>query len=120
MPTDDIDGAALAEDRERDLDVDVPAAAAKQRHDGSHRRGMSLVEQPVDALALPPHVEIESSSDRLRNRDEVGPGDAKEVAPLDAAHDAPRHAGALGNILLPPRMPLAQGTDDSPEPKSIH
>jgi hypothetical protein len=75
VPRQDVDRAALAPDRERNLDRDLPACIAKERNGGIDESGVGLVEEAVEAFAVPskPHVNLrpkgrgDSAQDANRN-----------------------------------------------------
>src|SRR3954452_18531119 len=55
----DIDRAALAVDRKRDLGQDVPSRALQDSDHALDGCGMAGVEQPVEVLALPREPDVE-------------------------------------------------------------
>ena len=85
MPREDVDAAALAVDRERDLGNRDPADEA--REPTGHRleeRGMVRIQEPVELRAAPAKDEIESDLERPTDRAERAEGDVVEQTPLDA------------------------------------
>jgi hypothetical protein len=67
---------------------------------------MPFVEEPVDPLALPPHIEVKPRSGCLGDGYEVRPGHAERLPSFDSADHASRHASPVCEIRLAPTMTL--------------
>jgi len=60
----DVDRAALAEFRERNLQVGIPPAVGECVRRPADQRGVLLVEQPIDLPATPRNESLEAGIDR--------------------------------------------------------
>ena len=59
MEREDVERAALAPDRERDLDRDLPAAPAEPRREHGHQARVTRIQEPVELLAPPADPDIQ-------------------------------------------------------------
>jgi hypothetical protein len=85
VPSEDVDCASFAVDREGRFDLDHPACRLQEaRGSVSHGR-MSLIDQPVKGLPAPPKVEAELAIQRFRDRLELGPPKTIDLASFSVA-----------------------------------
>src|SRR5256885_17194025 len=99
MQGENIDGAPLAADRERDLNPDSETMGAKPlNHDFDDRR-MRLIQQPIEALAMPPdaklNLRVNGRADGMQ-RAERDPADAPQLDPADRVLRDMRPDGEIG------------------------
>jgi hypothetical protein len=80
VTTDDVDRSTLTVDRERYLDLRLPARHPEQPDSSGDRHRMLLIDQPVEAFATPAKVQLEASAQRIANGHEVRPGDPLDLA----------------------------------------
>ncbi len=83
VPGEEIDGAALAVDRIRHFEPDLPAEASKQRDDRSNQSCVTLVNEPVEMTSAPVQLNGELGIERSGDSPQVGERDPLEMAALD-------------------------------------
>ena len=113
-------GAALAEDRERDLDVDVPVVVVEQADDLVYDGCVTLVDQTIERSATPPNAEIKLRVKSRHHVFQVVVRDPTELALLDPPDNASRHAGPLSEVDLSPAATQAKCPNGAPDPEAIH
>src|SRR5438094_7957899 len=81
---------------------------------------MRFVQQAIERLALPPHLDLEirlqCSGDHVQGFER----NASDRTSLDSADPAIRHAGALGEVDLTQLLPAAYRTNGAAEPEGVH
>lgn len=70
MEGQDVDRAALAPDRERDLDGHLPAGRTKEKHRRIDEPSVRLIEQSVECLPIPSKADVDGGTNRRRDRPE--------------------------------------------------
>ena len=120
MPSEEIDGAALAEDRVRHLRADLPAPPGEVAGNRPDQRGVSLVEQPVQEAALPPHIEPGRCPERSEDRTHGSKRRAVEPTPLDERHEPLAHARPLGEVQLAQALLLSKESDGPTDRRVVH
>jgi hypothetical protein len=109
MPGKDVDRTTFPENRERHLDRHLPAVLKQQFHGSLDETRMRRIEQAIKLLAPPPKSDIHASVKRPGNPHERCQRDVAGTPPLDRRNQAPRDAGALGDIVLSPASADPQG-----------
>jgi hypothetical protein len=113
MPGKDVDGAAFAEDRERDLRLDDPLRKGSQSSDERFRdAGVPRIEKPVEIRSVPTRNEIDSSIDGPEKATENRDARPVEMPSLDARHGRGRHAGNASERRLG-HLPMASDRSDN-------
>jgi hypothetical protein len=116
----DVDGAALAADVERHLGGDLPPHRPETAQHPLREVGVSAVEQPIEAFALPQQSHGHRPAERRRHADQDVQGDAIGATALDATNDTPRHVRRTGETLLRPATSTAQRSHPESESHDIH
>jgi len=83
VPGENVDRAALAVPAEGDLDRDDPAQLVEQSDDLVDERRVRGIEQPIQALAVPPNANVEIGAQGGARCVDVGERNASKEAPLD-------------------------------------
>jgi hypothetical protein len=115
-----IDRPPLAVDRKGDLDLCQPSIPAEDPDRRIDDAGMALVDEPVEGFTSPSEIQVETAIQRVGSGLEGTPWDPRRLATLDPTKDAPRQAGAIGELLLRPPLPPTQGDHRPSEPPTIH
>ena len=115
MKGEDIDGSALAADREGDLDQAPPAVRLELANDTLDERGVIGVEEPIEGLPMPVDPDGESRPVRVADSAENGGRDAIGTASLHPGDERLRHACAVGERVLGPAKAAAKGRIERPK-----
>lgn len=110
MPSEDVDGAAFAGDRERDLGRDLPAPTSQKSHDLFDQSRMVRVEQTIQGFAVPVEPDLETSAKRLGNPVESSDGHSIAAARFRAGHSRRRDVSLCREVDLTPAMATSKGT----------
>lgn len=84
MECEDVDPAAISEVIEADLDADLPPEVLQSLRDDRHERGVASVDESIEPLAVPPHLEARGRADRRQHAINDGQRHASQVATLEA------------------------------------
>ena len=79
----DVDRAALAPDRERHFDSDVPTGRPEQEHESVHQPRMGLVQKPIQALAPPTEPNVDRGSNSRGDAPQGTDSDPVDLAALN-------------------------------------
>jgi hypothetical protein len=100
VPRQNVDRAALAQDRERHLDRDIPASFAEQYHRRVDESGVRLIEQPIEAFAAPAQLQIEARTQCTCDSAQDPERNDRNLAALDLRNHPSRYVGQTSEILL--------------------
>jgi hypothetical protein len=100
MPSNDVDGAALAKMVERILEKYLPGSANKDAADMLPNSGMTLVQQPVEGAASPASLELEPYSDRTADRPKVIDGHRSQSPTFGSRDPGLTNAGSGCDVRL--------------------
>jgi len=116
----DVNRAAFASDRERDLGRDLPAEGCEPPHDRLHERGVRLVQQSVERLAVPEQPAVEPCAECIDERAEHP--DRQPICPasFDAGDGRPGDARVPREVDLSPPASPPQCPNRESEPNCIH
>lgn len=120
MPRQDVDGAALAEDRIGHLGLDDPAGSLEHADRRPHERRVPLVREPVELPASPAQGDHDLGAERLGHRPKAAQRDTFEPACFEARDLRLAQARSQGHVGLPSRLVLAQEPEQSPDPNVVH
>lgn len=121
MPGKDVDRAALAEDRERDLGLDDPLREGGQPPNERFRdTGVPRIEKPIEIRSLPSRDEIDLRIERREEPAQNGEARPVEEPTLDSRcgrgrHFRPAREGDLGHTAT-----LAEGADHESNLSVVH
>jgi len=120
MERQDVDRAALAPDRERDLDLDDPAPPNEQCHDRVDQRRVGFVDQPIELFAAPPQLEVHVGAERPGRTNQRSDRHAADLASIDGCDQRAREARVAGDIHLASLVAHAERPELTTEPEPIH
>ena len=107
VAAEDVHRPAFSTHIERRLHDGFPAGRLEPRNRRIDDPGMRFVQQAIERLALPPHLDLEirlqCSGDHVQGFER----NASDRTSLDSADPAIRHAGALGEVDLTQLLPAA-------------
>jgi hypothetical protein len=120
VPSEDVDHASLAADRERHLGRSLPArCTVKPASEVIVHRGVARIDQPVELAASPAeahvHLQLEGARDRGEPPDRHG-----EPAPLDPTHQRSRDGRPCREVLLAQPTPHPGGPDGTRQSDNVH
>jgi hypothetical protein len=115
-----VDRTAFASDRERDFGRDLPAEGCERPHDRLHQRGVRLVQQSVERLAVPEQPAVEPCAERIGERAEHPDGQPIRPASFDAGDCRPGDARVPREVDLSPPASPPQRPNRESEPNRIH
>ena len=116
----DVNRAAFASDRERDFGRDLPAEGCEPPHDRLHERGVRLVQQSVERLAVPEQPAVEPCAECIGERAEHP--DRQPICPasFDAGDGRSGDARVPREVDLSPPASPPQRPNRESEPNRIH
>jgi hypothetical protein len=120
MPGQHVDRTALAVDRKGDLDGRFPAGADEQGDGPVDDARVPFINEPVEALAAPPQLEVEPGVEGVDGRDQVAERHAPDLASFDSAVGTSRQSGPSRDVGLALVAPTPQLSQRSPEPDAVH
>jgi len=120
MPGEDVEGAALAADRIRDLWDDVPTGPPEQEQHVLHEAGVIGIEKPVGRLALPIDADEGPSIERRSDSGDRVQPHAPGPASLDPGDERLRNRGALSKIDLAPSLVHSDRSNDATYANDVH
>ena len=100
MPSNDVDGPALAEMVERILEKYLPGSANKDAGCVLPNSGMTLVQQPVEGTPSPASQELEPYSNRTADRPKVIDGHRSQSPPVGSRDPGLTNAGSGCDVRL--------------------
>ena len=121
VPREDVDGSALAPDREGNLRLRDPGRV--QREESSHHLvhgRVSPVDQSTEVASLPTDVHLDSSIQCGSDLPHLGNGDAADATAFDARHEPAGNAGPCREIALSPSLLCADRAKCPSDPLIIH
>ena len=120
MPGEDIDGATIRVDRERDLGPDGPAGPLQHRDRPTHQGSVAFVEQPIDVAAPPTQRDSQVSAELLGDRFEHAESRAINQPALDHRHEVLAHPGGCSEVLLAEALSDPQRANAPAESSGVH
>lgn len=105
---------------EAHLGVNAPAVGAKERGELRDRRGVALVEQPVELAATIPDHDGDIRLDHVEHPLQRPEGRRAPVAALDRGHCRLGDIGALGDVALPEAAGAPQNAQRASDPAFVH
>jgi hypothetical protein len=105
VPGEDVDRAALAPDRERHLDGCHPAGIVQQTDYRVHQSCVSLVQQTVEAFAMPSKPDVKVRAQRCRHGSQDTNRHRVNEAALDLRDHSAGHVRDPAQVLLPEPFP---------------
>ena len=121
MPGEDVDYAALTEDRVTDLSAPLPrASATEQASQRLVQVGMCRAGDSIELRALPPELKVERGTHRGRDGPNLMQGRSADAAALESAHRLSADPGSPGDIGLPQPLPDAKDAEGGTETDIVH
>jgi hypothetical protein len=120
MPSKQIDPAAFAGNRKRNLGCDLPSASAQKRGDRIAERRMARIEQPVELTATPTRNCLDPNIEHAAHSAHAVQTDASDVATLDQRNLRSGYTGPIRDVLLAPSTANAYGAICSSHARVIH
>lgn len=120
MPAQHVNGPSVAEVVERDLERDLPGSGPELGNRSVDEQGVGFVEQAIEALAAPSDEHVEVCSERPACPLETLEIGSRDQPPIQFGHERPRDRCLLGQVLLAPSEPDANGTNRATDPQWIH
>ncbi len=102
MERQDVDRSSFTPDIERDLGRDQPIACGQHSEHPLDEIGVTRIEQPIQALALPKEPKIDSRAERRRDAHQDVHGHPIGVPPLDSPDGCPRDVRLDRELILGP------------------
>jgi hypothetical protein len=122
VPGEDVDHAAFAVDRERDLGFDGPRRQVVAEHPGDLlvQRGVPGIEEPVEIARAPPRDQVDPDVEGGRDSSHNLEGEGVDVPSLDARDRRRGDAGRLSEVGLPPTAAYSNGPHGGAEALIVH
>ena len=111
MKRENVDGAALDEHRERDLDRDLPAQGDEHRNDRLDQPSVCLIEETVELLPAPTHRHVKARIERCNDPGERVHRQGAQSPTLDVRDRSVRQASADTQVRLSPPASDAKGAN---------
>jgi hypothetical protein len=111
VPGEDVDHAAFAVDRERDLRFDRPRRQVATEHPGDLlvQSGVPGIEEPVEIARAPPRDQVDPDVEGGRDSSHNLEGEGVDVPSLDARDRRRGDAGRLSEVGLPATAAYSNG-----------
>ena len=120
MPREQVDGASLAEQGERDLGTDVPASRSERGCDLLDEGGVSLVEEAIQEAAAPLKVNHQSAIEGSDDSPKGCQADQLDPTALDPRDDRLGNPCSLGEVQLAPPEAAPEGSNCQAEASIVH
>ena len=120
MERQDVDRSSFTPDIERDLGRDQPVACGQHSEHPLDEIGVTRIEQPIQALALPKEPKIDSRAERRRDAHQDVHGHSIGMPALDPPDGCPRDLRPRRDQVLGPRAFSTQSPDAEPEADDVH
>ena len=120
MEREHVDRPTLPTNRERHLDRRTPAGADQQLEGRIHERGVSLIQQSVQALAIPEQADFNATAKLRSHAIERPHGHPIRPSSLEATDRRRRESRPGGELRLGPLASSPEGTNAESEPDRIH
>jgi hypothetical protein len=89
---------------ERDFREDVPTDDFQAKNDQLDESGVMPIEQAVEVLTMPEHLEPETCAQRIGNADECPP---RQPIAISSFHERDERSGAAGFLTQPSLRPTS-------------
>jgi hypothetical protein len=104
IPGENVYPASFGADRKRHLWRYIPAPGRKELDDGTGKRGMALVQEPVQFAATPSRDDIDANVQCASEATERVERHAANTAALEIRNHRSRYTCSIGDIHLPPSL----------------
>ncbi len=120
MPAEQVNDAAFAEHRERDLRPALPAVLAKERAGNAMHPRVAIRDQAIQVASAPPGREVQPKIERCGDSPDHLDGHLGDVTTFGTRDARGRDAGSHREVDLPPTPSKAEGPDDCTDTLVVH